>query len=270
MLLVYAFGPGLTPGISTALADPCLHGRLSDVDVAYSRRHTSKMNLLDLIFPKRCVGCGKFGTYFCPRCISTIKIIQTAICPVCDKSAIDGATHPGCKTRYALDGFTSFFRYDGVVRKAIKAIKYRSVFDLAQAFVDLVPSVFFSQLPTMNREPFILVPIPLHPSRFRERGFNQSEVMGHIVAKRLHVPVVTDILRRVKKSTPQVEMKSKDARLKNMDGVFAVNADAMKHRRVDALFLLDDVFTTGATMRAAANVLKRAGAPFVWGITMAR
>ena len=259
MLLVYAFGPGLTPGISTSV------------------------NILDLIFPKRCVGCGRIGTYFCPRCISTIKIIETAICPVCEKPGIDGATHPGCKTRYALDGFTSFFRYDGVVRKAIKAIKYRSVFDLAQAFVDLVPSVFFSQLSTMNRQPFILVPIPLHPSRFRERGFNQAEAMGHIVAKRLHVPVVTDILRRVKKSTPQVEMKSKDARLKNMDGVFAVNADAMKHRparnassiadaggRIDAILLFDDVFTTGATMRAAANVLKRAGAPFVWGVTMAR
>ena len=254
MLLVYAFGPGLTPGISTSV------------------------NILDLIFPKRCVGCGRIGTYFCPRCISTIKIIETAICPVCEKPGIDGATHPGCKTRYALDGFTSFFRYDGVVRKAIKAIKYRSVFDLAQAFVDLVPSVFFSQLSTMNRQPFILVPIPLHPSRFRERGFNQAEAMGHIVAKRLHVPVVTDILRRVKKSTPQVEMKSKDARLKNMDGVFAVHSNfdkiTLKRENVKAsklgVILVDDVFTTGATMRAAANVLKRAGAPFVWGVTMAR
>ena len=165
-----------------------------------------------------------------------------------------------------------------MVRKAIKAIKYRSVFDLAQAFVDLVPSVFFSQLSTMNRQPFILVPIPLHPSRFRERGFNQAEAMGHIVAKRLHVPVVTDILRRVKKSTPQVEMKSKDARLKNMDGVFAVHSNfdkiTLKRENVKAsklgVILVDDVFTTGATMRAAANVLKRAGAPFVWGVTMAR
>lgn len=231
------------------------------------------MNILDIIFPKRCVGCGKLGRYFCPSCISSIKIIDTPICPVCEKLAIDGVTHPGCKTRYSLDGLTSFFRYDGVVRKAIKTVKYRSVFDLAKEFVALIPADSLSQIITA-----VFIPIPLHASRYRDRGFNQAEVLGNVLAGQLHMPLATDILRRVKKTVPQVEMKDRNARLKNMDGVFAVNPGfdkiVLKHQNVKAskgpVVLVDDVFTTGATMRAAANVLKRAGVPFVWGVTMAR
>lgn len=230
------------------------------------------MNILDLIFPKRCVGCGKLGRYFCPRCTSAIQTIDAPMCPVCEKRAIDGATHPGCRTRYSLDGLTCFFRYDGVVRKAIKAIKYRAVFDLAKEFIALIPADSLRQIIVMchpgGRDP-VLIPLPLHSSRFRERGFNQAEVLGNVLAGQLNIPAKTDILRRVKKTVPQVEMQSKEARLKNMDGVFALhNSKCIIHN--SHIVLLDDVFTTGATMRAAANVLKRAGAPFVWGVTMAR
>ena len=230
------------------------------------------MHLLDLLFPKRCVGCGKVGKHFCNHCISSIKIIQTneAICPVCEKPAIDGATHPRCRTAYTIDGLTSFFRYDGVVRKAVKAIKYRFVSDLAKEFVDLIPEALLSNLYTLSPKPYFLVPIPLHWLRLRDRGFNQAEVLGGLFAAYLHTRVGTDILTRVKLTTPQVKMKTRDARLANMDGVFAVSNDTLTHRRIDAIVLFDDVFTTGATMRAAANVLKRAGVGWVWGVTMAR
>ncbi|MBI5448704.1 ComF family protein [Candidatus Gottesmanbacteria bacterium] len=228
------------------------------------------MNILDILFPKHCVGCGRLGRYFCPGCISAIQTINAPICPACENLAIDGATHPGCRTRYCLDGLTSFFRYDGVVRKAIKGIKYRLIFDLAVEFISLIPDVSFSRRTTLlslKGQSSVLVPIPLHPSRLRERGFNQAEVLGKAITDKLNIPLRTDILLRVKRTIPQVEMKSKDARLKNMDGVFAVNQD---DDSLGPVVLVDDVFTTGATMRAAANTLKRIGAPFVWGITIAR
>ena len=94
--------------------------------------------------------------------------------------------------------------------------------------------------------------------------------MGSLVAVHLNVPVRWDVLRRTRHTTPQVEMKEREKRLKNMQGVFAVNNITMKQWNNEAILLFDDVFTTGATMRAAAMVLKRAGAKWVWGVTMAR
>src|SRR3989344_2243786 len=148
------------------------------------------MNILDILFPKRCLTCGKFGKYFCNHCVSTIRPIESrdTICPVCERPAIDGVTHSRCKTRYAPDGLTSFFRYDGVVRKAIKAIKYRLVTDLANEFVNLVPLSAFTHVNFTRYTHGVLVPIPLHSSRFRDRGFNQAEVLGRLVSRKLHVP----------------------------------------------------------------------------------
>lgn len=217
------------------------------------------MNLLDYIFPRRCVGCGRIGKYFCAACRAKIRPIapNEPICPMCGRPALDGITHPRCRTQYCLDGLTSFFHYDGPVRKAIKSIKYRFVFDLATEFISLVPE---SSLP----KPSLLIPIPLHAARYRDRGFNQVEVLGTLLAQSLHIPMRPDILRRTKATIPQVEMKKRDDRLKNMERVFSC-ANVSGN-----IVLFDDVFTTGATMRSAGRVLKRAGAKRVWAVTMAR
>lgn len=212
------------------------------------------MKLLDFIFPKRCLGCGKIGRYFCDTCSKAIQIIadNEKICPMCGRLALDGITHPGCKTPYGLDGLTSFFHYEGIIQKAIKAIKYRFISDLASEFISLVPT---NQIPQG-----VLIPIPLHPSRLRFRGFNQAEELG----KFFGLPMRTDLITRTKKTVPQVEMSDKKQRLENMKNVFVAEG------KVDSVLLFDDVFTTGATMRAATMVLKRAGAKTVWGMTMAR
>ena len=226
------------------------------------------MDILDIFFPRRCLGCGRLGKYFCRRCRVSLRRLETSICPICEKPAIGGRTHPGCQTRYGINGLTSFLGYAGVAQKAIKTLKYRYVSDLASEFVSLVPDVVISNLSTLIPKPCIFVPIPLHSARARERGFNQAEVLGRLLAQRLNIPVQTDILRRVKKTTPQVEMKDRKARLKNMGGVFAIQKNLKSS--LSSIVLFDDVFTTGATMRAAGSVLKRGGARFVWGITMAR
>ncbi len=184
-------------------------------------------------------------------------------------------THPRCQTKYSLDGLTSIFHYDGIIREAVKTLKYRLVTDLAREFVSLIPPSF-PNLYTLNTKLSILIPIPLHPSRFRDRGFNQAEVLGQLFADRLpageaglQVPIRTDMLRRVKATTPQVEMKDRKKRLDNMKGVFALHHDACLLSQ-GTFILFDDVFTTGATMRAAGETLKRAGAKYVWAVTMAR
>lgn len=228
------------------------------------------MNLLDLFFPKRCLGCGRVGRYFCDRCARTIRPIESneAICPVCEKSGIDGFTHPRCHTKYDIDGLTCCFHYDGIVKKAVKAIKYRYVSDLASEFMTAIPESIVQHVRHVVKKSTVLLPIPLHPSRWRLRGFNQAEVLGNILAESLQVPMCTDILKRVKNTPPQVEMNNKRDRVRNMDHVFSLHT--AEARISDSVILFDDVFTTGATMRAAANTLKRKGAPFVWAVTMAR
>lgn len=228
------------------------------------------MNILDILFPKRCLNCGRFGKYFCDHCVSTIRTIGTSetICPVCERPAIGGMTHPRCQTRYALDGLTSIFRYDGIIREAVKTLKYRLVTDLAIEFVSLIPSSFLDELTKYRTDETSLLPIPLHPTRYRDRGFNQAEVLGRFLSGRLNIPIRTDILRRVKKTTPQVEMKDRKDRLQNMRGVFSIHNS--KFIIPNSVLLFDDVFTTGATMRAAGESLKRAGVTSVWAVTMAR
>jgi len=250
------------------------------------------MNLLDLLFPKRCLGCGMIGAYFCDRCTSTIRIIDVreTICPVCERSAIGGGTHPRCHTRYAIDGLTSFFHYDGVIRKAIKALKYRYVSDLAQELISLISPLVLSHVRKYINAPagsVLFVPVPLYPSRLRWRGFNQAELLGRLLAERLNIPVDRRVLKRVRKTVPQVEVRERNKRLKNMEGVFALSHEqrveyssfdkfTLKRRNVKSkddginIVLFDDVFTTGATLRSAAAVLKRGGVKSVWGVTMAR
>ncbi len=224
--------------------------------------------ILDILFPKRCVGCGKLGYYFCQKCIGKISFTTHQICPVCGKRAIGGATHPICKTAYTIDGLTSFFHYDGVIRQAVKLLKYKFVSDLAKEFIGLIPFSSFNNETMKQFNNVVLIPIPLHPSRLRFRGFNQAEVLAKLLAAILNIPVRTTILKRIKKTTPQVEMKDKKKRLANMQNVFSVNQSAIDNHQ-STIFLFDDVFTTGATLRAAANILKRAGAKKVWGVVMA-
>lgn len=224
------------------------------------------MALVDYIFPRRCVACGRFGQYFCPDCRLSVQPIlpSESMCPMCGRPAIAGITHPRCQTRYALDGLTSFFHYDGAIRDSIKALKYRYVRNLAVEFVSLVPREAFLSVP---RDASCLVPIALHPSRRRYRGFNQAEILGAVVAGALHIPQAADILRRTRATIPQAEVAHRAARMRNMHGVFLAKRVAQISMNI---VLFDDVFTTGATMRAAGMVLKRAGARRVWAVSMAR
>lgn len=203
------------------------------------------MNLLDLIFPKRCVGCGRIGKYFCSSCLRTIR------------------HRPQAGT-----ALISFFRYEGVVRKAIKTLKYRRVSDLAEEFVSLILPSELTLLP-MNQAA-VLVPIPLHPSRRRERGFNQAEVLGRELAAQLHIPVRTDILRRIRPTAPQAEIKNRKERLRNVKNVFSVNTDSLMHCHTNSFILFDDVATTGATIKNAARALRQSGVANVRAVTMAR
>lgn len=228
--------------------------------------------ILDFFFPKRCVSCGRLGNYLCSTCLKGIHFVGEEICPVCERAAIGGATHPGCQTKYSLDGLTSICVYDGPIKKAIKRLKYRPwMTDLGETlarliFTHLQENISVNQF--LNTKP-TLVPVPLHSSRERQRGFNQSALLGKLVAREFNLGFIPNFLIRTKQTRPQVELKGKD-RLENIRDAFDVNRQSAISLQPSAILLIDDVWTTGATLRACTNVLKRAGASKVWALTLAR
>lgn len=218
--------------------------------------------LLDFLFPRRCLGCGQWGKYFCQECLKKIKLIERQICPVCKKLAVSGKTHPRCQTKYSLNGLVSIFAYEGIIKQAIGKLKYKFITDLAEELIGLT-----SKHMSYSKSS-ILIPVPLHPRRQRWRGFNQAELLGRILAEKFNWQVRTDILVRHKHTKPQVDLKGKE-RKKNIRGAFKITPKA-KIKNLKKVWLFDDVWTTGSTLRECGQVLKRAGAKEVWGLTLAR
>ena len=139
------------------------------------------------------------------------------------------------------------------------------MFDCAKELVNLVPEELLKNTIGQFPAETVLVPIPLYWLRRLWRGFNQSEVLGILMAKKLGVDLRTDLIRRVRKTKPQVELKGKK-RKENVAGAFRINKAVLPF----AIILFDDVWTTGTTLRTCGATLKRAGVKFVWGMTLAR
>ena len=113
----------------------------------------------------------------------------------------------------------------------------------------------------------VLVPVPLHPKRLRERGYNQSVLLARELSKLTNLPVVEDCLVRLQHTPPQAKTATVEERRSNVSGAFACRNDGVRDRQV---ILIDDVSTSGATLNACALALKAAGAASVWGLVMAR
>lgn len=227
--------------------------------------------LLDLLFPRRCFGCGRWGAYFCSQCLNYLSLNHEPICPVCEKNSIGGFTHPGCLRAQSLDGLTTIFVYKGLIKKAIKKLKYRFVSDLAGDLVELFLSFGGEDkgfVSFCRKEPS-LVPIPLHSRRKRWRGFNQAELLGEMIAANLEVDFLPDLLQRIRSTKPQTKLNAEQRR-ENIQGAFSLNKNSKFEIHNSEFILFDDVWTSGATLKEAAKVLKRNGARKVWGLTLAR
>lgn len=222
------------------------------------------MALIDLLFPKICLGCGHEGKYLCDKCLAALKLLKP-VCPYCEKPSIDGFTHTKCRKVYGLDGLTSIWDYEGAVKKAILAFKFKYSTEVGK---ELAAS-FIREL-SILRGPLAgtLVPIPIHWYRENVRGFNQSEEIGKQVAKEIGWDFVSDLLIKKKPTTSQVELSVKE-RKQNLKGVFVINPSYILHT-IPNILLFDDVFTTGSTLHEAAKVLKHTGVTKVWGLTIAR
>ncbi|MFC1962076.1 ComF family protein [Chloroflexota bacterium] len=219
---------------------------------------------LDLLFPRWCVGCGEEGNFICVSCRRGLLPIKPPICPRCGHPQADEALCSSCASgQTAIDDIRSPFIFSGVMRQAIHQFKYRNLKALATTLAELL--LTYLEANPLPAE--VLVPVPLHQTRLRERGYNQSELLAKELGKMTELPVLNECLIRERYSLPQARTATAAERKKNVENAFSCPGTSLESKR---LLLIDDVTTSGATLNAAATVLKEAGAISVWGLVVAR
>ncbi len=199
---------------------------------------------LDLIFPPRCAGCGRVDTIWCPICQRDINAVSAP--PVewlADRFPV-AATGP----------------HEGKLRAAIHSLKYEHCPGLAVPLGERLNQ----RLSELNWKFDILVPVPLHTDRLRERGYNQSQLLGEQIAALHNLPLVAEALVRAAATRSQVGL-NKQQRRENMNKAFRAVPQLVTDR---AVLLVDDVYTSGATLEACAQTLLAAGAVRVSGLTI--
>lgn len=225
---------------------------------------------LDILFPKFCVGCWFMGSYLCTSCEEKLKYIQIDRCIYCNKASYRGLTHSGCKRILGIDGCMSIFQYDTLLKKIIKAIKYRLAWDVHYELIRVIRPEFLHKL-TFFKEgdhPLSLQPIPLHSLRLNQRGFNYPDLLSTFFLRVIPRSQKVLLLKRVKNTQPQAQLKRRDQKYQNIHGAFGVmNPQFIKGKD---FILIDDVVTTGNTIKEACKILKYNGARRVYVVTLAR
>ncbi len=235
---------------------------------------------LDILFPRFCFGCGREGTYICSDC-ELFLTENNLICPVCGETGYFGKTHDDCSTK-SLDGLISIWDYEGTIRKTILSIKGRDSYHVAEklierAFANIILEqerfIYFLEFFLENDSKITFVPAHKKKKEIKiEAGFRQFDDKNHAeeIAKclaKVHPKErsAISLLQKIRRTEKQADLSRKE-RLKNVKGVF----DTKKKSIPENLILVDDVFTTGATMRECAKSLKKSGAEKIWGFTLAR
>jgi predicted amidophosphoribosyltransferase len=262
-----------------------------------------KKFILDLFFPKFCLGCKKEGEYLCEDCKSLLDISEYNYC-LCDRAQRLPFNQKSGKCNRCSDKklsglyFALPYKENFLTKKLIYQFKYEPYLkDLSKTLASILVEYFVKAGINTNEiwENSVLIPVPLDKTKLKNRGYSQTEELAKELSKIINVPVFTDVLIKTKTTPPQMKLKKLE-REKNLLDAFSINnslatsdvATPSVHtgcvQRAPSggthpvcikiagkkVFLVDDVYTTGSTMQECAKVLKQSGAKQVWGICIAR
>jgi len=206
--------------------------------------------VLDILFPRFCLGCGREGRYICDKCNVFISEVE----PIYFQ-----------EEKYGLDALISIWEYEGLIKKLVHQIKYQGLTDIIKELISLIDVEIYY--------PYITY-VPMYLKREKRRGFNQAELITKELAEKTSTrggPAswdcqVVSLLEKIKDTKPQMKL-TQEERLENVKNCFVVRGD---FSGIEEVLLVDDVFTTGATMKECTKVLKKAGIKKVWGFALAR
>jgi len=226
-----------------------------------------------LLYPPACALCGgktRAGEYLCDECEAKAPRIVAPFCQQCSgpfDGAISGAfTCANCAHRKIyFDAAVAVYRGRGIVRQIIHTFKYDRQVHLRHLVARWLCAAFDDDR-LSGRQFDIVVPVPLHPTRQRERGFNQARLLADLLSLRISIPC-RPLLKRIRYTTTQTALDRAE-RMENLHNAFRLRKNA--NVRGLRVLLIDDVLTTGSTLSECARVLKRAGAVSVYAATAAR
>jgi len=211
--------------------------------------------VVKLLFPPLCLVCERrleeAGQKVCPDCWTSLVPFDDQLFEQKHVPENLTAIYPG-------------FIFEEKIQTIIHALKYRGYRSLGFSLGELVGSRVIDKLP---QEGIGLVPIPLHLLKLRERGYNQAAAIAEGFSRKTGIPLVAQAIKRVKNTVTQTQLSAAERQI-NMEGAFAPGRiDQL--RTIHTIVLVDDVFTTGATMNSAAEILKKAGVGTIIGVTVA-
>ncbi len=214
--------------------------------------------IADLLVPRRCGLCGAFGAFLCPGCRAALPRITGPICASCGDATAGGALCARCAAasngQPLLDAVVAACRFEGPARDLVHRLKYERLSALAAPM-----GAVLAEAAALGRLPDLLVPVPLHPRRQRDRGFNQAAELAAAAGAVLGVGVAPRLLARVRPTAQQARQPNAAARAANVAGAFAVRPRGGPPLTGRSVALVDDVVTTGATVGACAAALRQAG-----------
>ena len=218
---------------------------------------------VDLVFPPRCGGCQRPGSLWCDVCQASATPVPAPLCEKCGQPNVATRLCSNCQAQpLQIEMIRSAALFQGPLRHAIHRFKYQRLAGLAEPLGNLLADCWWA----LDLHADWLVPVPLHPARERERGYNQAALLARQLSARTGVPLSEHGLRRTRVTAVQMELNAAQ-RKQNVAGAFACAEPGVKARRV---VIVDDVCTTGATLQACAEAVFKAGAASVVGLTLAR
>lgn len=214
--------------------------------------HSLITKIVDIILPQQCTGCGKSGDLLCVKCLSALP--------------------PAPQTEHAF--IVAIFNYrNPTIRRVIWQMKYRGVRATAKCFGEMLYEEILGDmgegLHISKKETFLIVPIPLHKKRERERGYNQSELLAREIMKydtQNFFELAPHALSRIRETKAQAKSEKRAVRIENLRGVFNADASLVRGKNI---ILIDDVTTTGATLASARKALRDKGARSVRAYALA-
>ena len=218
---------------------------------------------LDWLYPPNCGGCGATGARWCIECSQKTIEITPPICPTCGNPNKKDETCLRCKDSPPFyTSLRSYTVFGGSIREAIHKLKYQRDIGLGAA---LAPFMIHS-IAKLNWSLDLITSVPLGLVRFKERGYNQANLLARPIALFFKIPFSSHALSRTRETRTQVGLSVAE-RMENMSGAFQAKEQLVKGK---AILVVDDVATSGATLNACAKALLDVGASSVYGFSLAR
>lgn len=220
--------------------------------------------VISMLYPGRCPLCGEIikrnQGLACGRCYGELEYIEEPRCKCCSKP-IEQEEDEFCydcgRKEFYFQSGIALWNYSSRMKQSIAMFKYHNRKEYGEFYGEEFARVYGDTL--LDLEPDALIPVPVHWTRYIERGYNQAAVIAEQIGKRLHIPVVKDLLVRTRKTIAQKQLNDRE-REQNLQEAFSISKSwEKKADKLNCVVIIDDIYTTGSTINTCAKVLVQAG-----------